>query len=107
MNPMLKAPGIKRLKLEHDEPPSNFALKINLRHYIEVYANLEPAVGDVDVGERLGVPIPGTSSGQVTDVQVRINTGGDFLTSFQVVLTYNANDFITVGRCRLTLSNPR
>jgi len=29
IKPTLKAPGIKRLKLECDEPPSNFALKFN------------------------------------------------------------------------------
>ena len=28
-----KAPGIKRLKLQSDEPPSNFAFKFNLRRY--------------------------------------------------------------------------
>jgi len=29
----LKAPGSKRLKLEYDEPPSNFAFKFNSRRY--------------------------------------------------------------------------
>jgi len=33
MKSMLKAPGIKRLKLEYDEPLSNFAFKFNLRRY--------------------------------------------------------------------------
>ena len=31
VKPALKAPGIKRLKLEFDEPLSNFAFKFNLR----------------------------------------------------------------------------
>jgi len=31
----LKAPGIKLLKLKYDKPLSNFAFKLNLRHYIE------------------------------------------------------------------------
>jgi hypothetical protein len=35
IKPTLKAPGTKRLKLDHDEPLSNFAFKINLRHYKE------------------------------------------------------------------------
>jgi len=30
---MLQAPGIQRLKLEQDEPLSNFAFKFKLRHY--------------------------------------------------------------------------
>ena len=29
----MKAPGTKRLKLQYDEPPSNFAFKFNLRRY--------------------------------------------------------------------------
>ena len=33
MKPTLKAPGTKPLKLEHDEPLSSFAFKINLCHY--------------------------------------------------------------------------
>ena len=37
LKPMLKAPGTKRLKLRYDEPLSNFAFKINLRRYSEVY----------------------------------------------------------------------
>jgi hypothetical protein len=31
---MLKAPGTKRLKLQCDDPLSNFAFKFNLRRYI-------------------------------------------------------------------------
>jgi hypothetical protein len=30
---VLKAPSSERLKLEYDEPPSNFNFKLNLRHY--------------------------------------------------------------------------
>ena len=33
MKPALEAPGTKRLKHEYDEPPTNFAFKINLRRY--------------------------------------------------------------------------
>jgi hypothetical protein len=33
MNPTLKAPGTKRLKLKYDELVSNFAFKFNLRRY--------------------------------------------------------------------------
>jgi hypothetical protein len=35
MNPMLKVPGIQRLKLYYAEPPSTFAFKFNLRHHHE------------------------------------------------------------------------
>jgi hypothetical protein len=33
MKPTLKAPGSRRLKLEYNEVPSNFAFKSNLRCY--------------------------------------------------------------------------
>jgi hypothetical protein len=33
MKPMLKAPGTKRSKLKHDEPPAKFAFNSNLRRY--------------------------------------------------------------------------
>jgi hypothetical protein len=33
IKPTLKAPGTKRLKLEHGEAPSHFGFKINLRRY--------------------------------------------------------------------------
>jgi len=33
MKPVLKAPGTKRLKLNHDEPLLNFAFNFNLRRY--------------------------------------------------------------------------
>ena len=36
MKPTLKAPGSTRLKLECDDPLSNFAFNFNLRNYNEV-----------------------------------------------------------------------
>jgi hypothetical protein len=39
IKPVLKAPVTKRLKLINDEPPSNFAFKINLRSYNEALEN--------------------------------------------------------------------
>jgi len=36
MKPTLKAPGTKRLKLEHDKLLSNFAFNFNLRRYTKV-----------------------------------------------------------------------
>ena len=35
MKPKLKPRGTERLKLEYDEPPSNFAFKFDLRRYIK------------------------------------------------------------------------
>ena len=36
IKPTLKAPGTNRLKLQHDEPLSNFAFNFNLRRYAMV-----------------------------------------------------------------------
>jgi hypothetical protein len=35
MKLMLEAPGTKRWKLKHDQPPSKFAFKSNLRRYMK------------------------------------------------------------------------
>jgi len=36
IKPALKPPGVKRLKLKHDELLSNFAFNVNLRRYTMV-----------------------------------------------------------------------
>jgi hypothetical protein len=43
MQAMLKAPGTKRLKLQYDEPPSNFAFKFQLRRYTSAYVGSSAA----------------------------------------------------------------
>ena len=77
INPKLKAPGTKRLTLECDEPPSNFAFKFNLRRYTKVIVEVVPA--DASVAENL-------SAGGLTDADINkeIEDSG-----------------ITVGRCTL------
>jgi hypothetical protein len=77
IKPTLKAPGTKRSKLQYDELLSSFAFNFNLRRYSLV--GLE--------GPTLSVP-PRT---------LPANTSYDFL----LTVCYS------VGRCRLTLSNPR
>jgi hypothetical protein len=67
MKPILKAPGTNYLKLQYDEPPSNFALKLNMRPYNLVPSGFTAATYDEPAHKRL----------------------------------------LQVGRCRLTLSNPR
>ena len=44
INPMLKPPGTQRLKLKHDEVPSNFAFNFNLRRYTEDKRKLVVAI---------------------------------------------------------------
>ena len=38
IKPTLKAPGLNLLKLNYNEPPSNFAFKFKVHHYSEVWA---------------------------------------------------------------------
>jgi hypothetical protein len=48
MKPVLKPPGIKRLKLEYDKLVSDFAFNFNLRRYI--MDALDDAIQSVKVG---------------------------------------------------------
>jgi hypothetical protein len=53
---MLKSPGTKRLKLLHDEPPSDFALKFNLRRYMKAFPE---AVIVIEEYDKMGCPARG------------------------------------------------
>ena len=44
IKPTMKAPGNERLKLKHDEPPSKFAFRLNLRRYFEMHDKLDAAL---------------------------------------------------------------
>ena len=56
IKPMLKSPGTKRLKLLHDEPPSDFALKFNLRRYMKAFPE---AVIVIEEYDKMGCPARG------------------------------------------------
>ena len=88
MKPVLKAPGTKRLKLKYDKLHSNVAFNFNLCRYTmvsaseSVAANLNPPLGDVDLGFAVGLQYGnGVATGE----------------SFNVAV---------VRRCKLTLCNP-
>jgi len=51
--------------------------------------NLEPALGDLDLGHAVGVPIGGVTVGDVLEVPVRVNTGSNMLGSFEFVISYD------------------
>jgi len=85
---MLEAPGTKRLKRKGDEPPSNFAFKFNLRRY-----NSDDDSALVSV---LVPPPPPAMAGR--------SAQGIPTLSKLFVVTYSRR---TVGRCKLTVSNPR
>ena len=87
MNPKFKPPGTKRLKLNHDNPLSNFAFKSNLSRY-----NMGEAEPEFhrSLNTILGHPMESE--------QNRWAVG---------LLTFTRETSGEVRRCRLTLSNPR
>ena len=79
---LLKGPGIKRLKLNCDEPLSTVGFNFNLRHYIMFH----------QMGKRVADFWPAVSFG---------------LLGYRMDRTHSIMRIATtVGRCRLTLSNP-
>ena len=64
-------PGTKRLKLQHDEPPSNFACKLKLRRYLEAQQDAAGAAAALTAA-KLGTPqLPGEDVHAATDGEPR------------------------------------
>jgi hypothetical protein len=90
LKPVLKAFGTKRLKLQHDEPVSNFAFNFNLRRYTEglLVFSLQWIVGR-----------GGETSLAIASLSSNGEEAGAFVAAADPAL-------LTVGRCRLTVSTP-
>ena len=54
-------------------------------------ANLDPSVGDVDLGSVSGLPIPASSLGSTISVHVRINMGAYSLRAIQLDVSYDSS----------------
>ena len=62
--------------------------------------NLDPELsGDVDLGDEGGIPVPSQQVGGVFDVDVFVNTGGNTLGSYDVVVSFDV-DMVEVNRVR-------
>ena len=59
--------------------------------------NLDPGVGDVDIGDVTGVPLKPAHVGETFTAAVRINSGSVLLGSFDVEITYD-NELLEVDR---------
>ncbi len=59
--------------------------------------NLDPDVGDVDLGQQIGVAIPQTQPGAELAVPVRVNTGGRNLGSINIMVTYDSSVLAAVS----------
>jgi len=77
----LKAPGMKCLKLQYDEPLSNFAFNFNLRHYVKVIQG------------------PGTEHALMKALMQAVMVQG-------VCAEVKLTTYRKVGRCSLTVSKP-
>ena len=62
--------------------------------------NLEPVVGDVDLGFPSGVPLPAVQVGETVTVPIRINTGSQSLMVFDLAVAYSTNHlrFLSLSR---------
>ena len=52
-------------------------------------ANLEPGLGEIDLGAPTDIPIPPVSLGEIFTFDVRVNTDGNTIITLDVVVTYN------------------
>lgn len=59
--------------------------------------NLDPDVGDVDLGQETGVSIPRTQPGAELVIPVRVNTGGRNLGSINIMVTYDSSVLAAVA----------
>ena len=55
---------------------------------ISFACNLEPSIGDVDIGSSSGIPIPPIQSGSTFSVPLLVNAGSQFLTSAQLAILH-------------------
>ena len=58
---------------------------------ISFACNLDPEVGDVDLGFPSGVPLPTVEVGEMISVPIRINTGSQSLTMVELAVVYSTN----------------
>ena len=68
-----------------------------LRDSFTFACNLDPDVGDVDIGDVTGVPLKPVQVGETFVAPVRINSGGLVLGSFDVEIVYNSELLEVVG----------
>jgi len=51
--------------------------------------NLNPAIGDIDLGAATGIPLPSIRVGDTFSVEVAVNTGSLFIGAFEVSVLFN------------------
>ncbi|MFH1533103.1 MAG: cohesin domain-containing protein [Pseudomonadota bacterium] len=62
-----------------------------------ILVNLQPTVGDVDLGEPVGHPFPDRLADAIFEVPVRVNTGGFLLGGLDVEIAYDPDVLEALG----------
>jgi len=65
------------------------AVTSQVEGWADIYCNLTPAVGDVDLGETSQAPHPDREPGEAFTMPVRVNTGGATLGTLEVKVLYD------------------
>ena len=65
------------------------SVDLSANHSVAIACNLDPDVGDIDLGDRFGVPINSTKVGVLVKVPIRLNSREKSVGSFDVKLKYD------------------
>ena len=71
-----------------------------IQSQISFACNLEPSIGDVDVGSSTGIPIPPVQDEIQFSVPLRVNAGSQLLASVQLAILYSFENVDLVGVTR-------
>ena len=68
----------------------------NVKKVVSFACNLDPDVTDMDLGMALGLPLPAPKVGGVFAVQLRVNSGSQFIGPFSVSIFYDKDSLEAV-----------
>ena len=100
MNPVLKAPGTKRLELKYDELPSSFAFIFNLHHYTKVVEPKRAALAEAEGSLA-------TTMAALKEKQDNLKAVRDRVADLQAQLTQAKEDSKVRGEQNLPMATPK
>ena len=94
-----------------------FAIGSDGTQTLQVNSNLDPEVGDVDLGSLTGIVVPSRMVGSTFTVPVRVNSGASILDSIDLDITYDPTiirarsasvgpDWPSTGQFQFTVDDP-
>lgn len=66
------------------------AVGSGVQEMLQVACNLDPDFGDVDVGNRTGIPVPSRVTGDMFSLPVRVNSGESILDSMELEVMFDS-----------------